>query len=323
MARPDIHLAALHNDYPKLDSRINEMFSGNGTRFPYWPKSVLLPQAGWLAIAKEYGVGARHACDSDGIEQLFAEVSEGSRLSAIATWKYSRDIYCFDKTIYKSLLATDVPNNIPLKIFKRLPSWSIYIELPEKRGLDFGYWCHLEYDFRDGSYELRVTPDTDRSLSSIPILLGDDSINDSLVALASASSLLPGDNEVLADTIEPIAEFITQDIKPVLAMLMYICSDAPDISDAYGGEYYPHRVGARKVKGGSRIFMPEKTRIWHVGASVGAAIRSANDAKGGKKSPHLRRAHWHGFWRGPRDGKREFIYKWLPPIPVGVDAEDV
>ena len=38
---------------------------------------------------------------------------------------------------------------------------------------------------------------------------------------------------------------------------------------------------------------------------------------------HVRRAHWHGFWTGPRDPERaeerRFDLRWLPPIPVAVD----
>ena len=31
---------------------------------------------------------------------------------------------------------------------------------------------------------------------------------------------------------------------------------------------------------------------------------------------HLRRGHWHGFWKGPRSGVRNFIYHWIAPLVV-------
>ena len=38
--------------------------------------------------------------------------------------------------------------------------------------------------------------------------------------------------------------------------------------------------------------------------------------------PHVRAAHWHTFWVGPRSTKfpeRKPIIRWLPPIPIGMD----
>ena len=38
--------------------------------------------------------------------------------------------------------------------------------------------------------------------------------------------------------------------------------------------------------------------------------------------PHVRAAHWHTFWVGPRSAKfpdRKPIIRWLPPIPIGMD----
>ena len=38
--------------------------------------------------------------------------------------------------------------------------------------------------------------------------------------------------------------------------------------------------------------------------------------------PHVRAAHWHTFWVGPRSAKfpdRKPIIRWLPPIPIGMN----
>lgn len=38
--------------------------------------------------------------------------------------------------------------------------------------------------------------------------------------------------------------------------------------------------------------------------------------------PHVRAAHWHTFWVGPRSATfpdRKPIIRWLPPIPIGMD----
>ena len=39
--------------------------------------------------------------------------------------------------------------------------------------------------------------------------------------------------------------------------------------------------------------------------------------------PHVRRAHWHGFWSGPRESDaRKLSLKWLPPIQDNLDLGD-
>ena len=55
------------------------------------------------------------------------------------------------------------------------------------------------------------------------------------------------------------------------------------------------------------------------GERTGAQLRQANetDPSGRAVKPHLRRAHWHSYWRGPKTGERQFRYKWLSPIIVG------
>ncbi|RMF85262.1 MAG: hypothetical protein D6736_17640, partial [Nitrospinota bacterium] len=96
-----------------------------------------------------------------------------------------------------------------------------------------------------------------------------------------------------------------------------------------------------KTKKGLRFFPPDQPRVWETGWRMGAALRAAQGpasaedvtaapaAEGegpvskprARPRPHIRRAHWHSFWRGPRQGPREVVVKWLPPIPVAVERK--
>lgn len=63
-----------------------------------------------------------------------------------------------------------------------------------------------------------------------------------------------------------------------------------------------------------------------IGEKTGAMLRKArreafeHEPTGRTVAPHIRRAHWHGFWTGPRKGpqavNQKFVLKWLPPIFV-------
>ena len=62
---------------------------------------------------------------------------------------------------------------------------------------------------------------------------------------------------------------------------------------------------------------------------MGAALRGAlnshsagSSVDGSGVRPHVRRAHWHGYWYGPREGERNFKLKWLPPVAVKIDSVD-
>jgi hypothetical protein len=73
-----------------------------------------------------------------------------------------------------------------------------------------------------------------------------------------------------------------------------------------------------------RLFEADKPTVWTVGEETGAQIKKARETATRKTGysvrPHMRRAHWHGFWSGPLTAeKRDFAVKWLPPIFVGGD----
>ena len=80
------------------------------------------------------------------------------------------------------------------------------------------------------------------------------------------------------------------------------------------------------------MYPPDKPRIWHIGEEIGRTIRMYREQSSrqyqGSPRPHMRRAHWHGFWSGTIKSKegvepipREFNLRWLPPIPVAMNDE--
>ena len=115
----------------------------------------------------------------------------------------------------------------------------------------------------------------------------------------------------------------------MLQLLLYLCSEKPDMPEI---EHPQHR---RRLSGSVRS--PEAPRVWDVGVRVSAAIRRFNGkatvatdnresgaASGSHTSPrpHVRSAHWHTYWMGPRDAVfplRKPVMRWIPPLPIGMD----
>jgi hypothetical protein len=116
------------------------------------------------------------------------------------------------------------------------------------------------------------------------------------------------------------------------ALLLYLVSDKPDISpDPDQGEARNRIV--LNEKRGIRNFQASKIKPWEVGFRIGAEIRAyeerSNDpaveyGSGLFMRPHVRRAHWHTFWTGPRNQPelRQKRVRWLPPTPVNVRTSD-
>lgn len=113
----------------------------------------------------------------------------------------------------------------------------------------------------------------------------------------------------------------TQALFPVATMLiLYACSDEPDFLEVEP----PETLQSRGSFKGSDL------KIRQMGIRIGAALRSHQKATSsstglltGTMTPHVRRAHWHRFWVGPRNGSRRLTVKWLPPIPVNVDRGEI
>ena len=109
----------------------------------------------------------------------------------------------------------------------------------------------------------------------------------------------------------PLERYPTQLVANGVA---YLCSKNADIVPSYKPQPNLPRNNAKR----------RSNATWHdVGYHVGAQLRAyehsrRSQANGGHGSvrPHMRRAHWHHFWTGPRDGERELVLKWLSPTMV-------
>ncbi|MCL2746914.1 MAG: hypothetical protein FWE48_07520 [Coriobacteriia bacterium] len=324
LTRPEKALIEINKRYPKFGRKVDLLREGKGRLTEDWPEDVLLPHGAWMGIGEFYSGSPEY---TDFMAKV-AMATEAMEFAAVGTWKYSKDIYRFDPDVFKALIETPLSDTAPLKIFRRLPSWSVYIEYPEMRGPDYGVYCHLDYEYRSGAWELRLTHDsTVGAKATIPIELSENiTIEEAIARHSKEASDEHSDTELSAlyKEIEVIAKpEITKTIKADLSLLMYICSEQPEIINHANPSTQPSRLAPKKVKGGMKLFEPSGVRIWHVGDETGKAIRTSRSAKGegGKKAPHIRRAHWHGYWKGPRDGERTFDYRWLAPIAVNVDSE--
>ncbi|MDQ2077429.1 hypothetical protein [Marinimicrobium sp. ABcell2] len=308
--RPVDHLNELSRDRPGAWANVDMFRADRGKGLPQWPDWCFMPMAAWLAIAS--------GGQTPGLNDLF----NASRLAAIGAWRYSQGIYRFDEDALQAIADTVPSGEMPSEVLYRLPEWSVYIETPglQYLGEDLhGFWAHLEWDVNTERHELRLLLDTQTFLVPVPMHLGKWTVTEA-VDRAYAESRKQWHLTGLSDSIlkaEPDAEAAARELYGLVSLLLYVCCEEPEIDDKREPGAFPAQSRPKRTKKGWRLFPAKRPRVWTVGETLGERLRSGpGELTGRGVDAHLRKAHWHGFWRGPRDGQRHFSYKWLPPIPV-------
>lgn len=316
LSSPDQHLRRLQAQYPRLHEMVLTILDGKGKDLPDWPDYCLIPISGWIAIA----TGGEEPTDP-------SYLTEALRLAAIGTWSYSRGIYQLDPDLTQELIQTPLTDSIPSEVLTRLPEWCLYVEAPlTYQGSPInGFWVWLEYDQQRRHTELRFLIDEGADfVYSFMLHLGNFSIQTAMKkVLEEAAKNVPGyepENE------KAILDYMTGAVAPLLSIVLYLCSEKPDIDPHPEPDPRTLQIHDRSEPG--RVLVPaQKTRLFKAGQKIGAAIRRSNSAPtsdGAKKRAHLRRGHWHGYWYGARANpdQRRFSYRWLHPILVGTAPDD-
>lgn len=313
--RPKQILKQIGRTWPEAWQQVKQFRAGKGKDLPDWPDWCYIPIAAGVAIATQGNDSKLHQAILD--FKLSPAV-----VTAAAAWRVSQGVYRFDADLYNSLTSQPLDGNVPCEILKRMPEWCVYIETIRASFYEqpiVGFWAHLEHDVNDGRMELRfVLMCEDEKNLIVPVHLGDWTLEEGLQRMKAESSkyALPGINLDLIKEKDIAAE-----ITPLLQLVLYLCAENADMPQIQ----HPQT----RVRMSGQVDVPRETRYWTVGERVGAGIRKyrnqeAQEHQGGTHaSPraHIRRAHWHSFWTGPRDGQRKLILRWLPPIPVGVDDD--
>jgi len=282
-----------------------------GQSAPGWPDWCFLPLGGWYAI-----VAAELKC-----EILEAPViPDVSTLGALGAWRITQGVYTFHPETFAELSKTTIGGELPSDILKRMPEWCFYISTPEYRlsGAPIhGFFVHLEYDPNSGGTELRFLLDTEKGLRPFVLPIGQWPLAESLkrVEQESRTWMNPLQTALYESVYDPKAAIAAA--QPLLALVLYICSKDPE----YKGSLRPAKPALTRTKKGWRLFPADKPRFWSLGFSTGEAIRRGKEGSTdpSRPKPHIRRAHWHGYWLGPRANPQKFIFHWLPPTPVNVD----
>lgn len=94
-------------------------------------------------------------------------------------------------------------------------------------------------------------------------------------------------------------------IKKLISLLLYLCTEQPEIIDRKEPEWHPAFPRPKTIKGELRYFPATKQHVFEVGESLGQELRQQREQlpsapTGRHVRSHFRRGHWQGYWYGPR-----------------------
>lgn len=329
--RPKSLLTEYGKSYPHAWRQVDELRQGKGKDLPDWPSWCFLPLAG------------AHAIVTNTLGNPLSQAKQIGIFGALAAWRVTQGIYRFDSDLYASVIDTPLNGDIPCNVLYQLPEWCVYVETPGLSVTDirvYGFFAYLEHDINTGRPELRLVIDSD-SISQIILHLGKWSLQEAIskaqaegrrqavkASMSQAAAVL----SQLEDT--GMNKSLEELATPCLNLLLFLCSQAGEVGTP---EHRPENPKPKWAKKAWRLFPARNTTTWDVGVRIGAELRRGQaaaserrDATGQTVRPHMRRAHWHGYWKGPRDpeksDQRRYDLKWLPPTPVnmsGLNAEDL
>jgi hypothetical protein len=273
-------------------------------------------------------------------------------LLGLSAWRASQGVYLFDQDAFDAIWSTSIQGEIPVAVLERLPEWCCYIAFPDMRTIveikAHGFFVWLNYDPTNGQRELHFLIEDGKSMDHQQPSMGgwwvlplsgtlEDSIGAGLAKHADGSE--KWESVVGSRNSKNMHQFLVDhyhDIAPLICLTLYLCSAEPDVQgrEKFQPPYHPQATATRH---GPKLFPPDKPKVWEVGYRIGTTLRLAKEsslktdsprdesASGIHASPrpHLRRAHWHTFWIGPKTKAQEACVRWLHPILVNDDGRGI
>lgn len=268
-------------------------------------------------------------------------------LHVFGTWRNTLGIYRLDPDIFKDVIKSSIPNDTPSTIFKRLPDWCVYMDIPKdtvnivtERSSDVfcdGFWALLDYDIAEHTEErilvLNIVLNPSSKTNTVydtyqPIRI---LLDDNLTVLDAFKQLFIRDfsheNSSHAAQAKRDMEHTQKLLMSLLSALLWLCAEEPDISNIKGEPLSRDDIkkNAYQINKKTGRFVPPSTPvIRELGKRLGGEIRDFKqknlDDDNKEPStlvrrvrPHIRSGHFHGFWSGTAQNKT-YDVKWLPAI---------
>lgn len=288
-------------------------------------KNVFFPMQHTTALDMSLYLRYQATSDDPTSDEAIHILRTLNQLYLFGTWRNTLGIYRLDAEILKDCKA--LPDDTPTEIFFNLPEWCVYLDISQaniaitqddqNRHVK-GFWACYDVievnnlEHRALNFIIDTDSDDDLYLPQPLYLHADMTIEQSMQYF---DSVLESD------------ESQSTLIKGLLPYLLWLCVAEPEITHRdepiRRAELTRQKYSVNKKTGA--FIPPDKPFLYEVGARLGGEIRKkqAEIEQGlsdGTRSmrPHIRRGHWHGYWKGTGQN-RQFDVRWQPAIFVGMN----
>ncbi len=290
-----------------------------------WPAWCFLPLNVWhiLMVMAEPKFAQKNDSITLGTINSFSAV-----LAAIGSWRPTQDIFIFDNEAFEAIAKSDIDAKISVENILHLPAWSIYIKWG-KHDYD-GFFATLIYEAGESKkyLDLVFLYDNDGNFPKpnfvrIPLqksLSVYEAINSYKQENIKKQQKI-GINSALTE--EYFDEINVNDVAVAVSLILYICSESPEIDGITATATISH-PRSQKIKNGWRIFPPENPKTHVVAEKIGYNLRKYKsktqiELSNQKMPPHIRRGHFTRYWYGPRNSPyRCYDFRWIPPLPINM-----
>lgn len=262
-------------------------------------------------------------------------------------WSFSKACFSPEQELKEHIIKSEPPRVLPCALLRKLPHWSQWIDcnfavdvtengVIEKTLHLSGFWatyCKVEQRLNLCLSALGVYyPNGDSSkgveMARVSCMfeieqdkpLDDTFLFDVFLVGQNGSYGIREDNPEYDSFRSMVKRWAEQSVN----ILLFITGE---VDELYRGGV-KHISPRLKGKGKNYRLSPvAKERQWTVGQKFLEPIREYENAirtmtAPQKRAAHIRRGHYHSFWRGPRHGERELFSKWLPPCVVSGTLAD-
>lgn len=274
-------------------------------------------------------------------------MNKSTRTYIYGVWRNTLSIYKFDSEIYKEVIKSPIPLDTPMSIYERLPEWCVYILLPDGNDLFSGngmfglscervrgFFVYMDYDGSPKDKKLCISidyvADKPNFLPFTLLFKEGSTIEDGMLDFYKSmkKTAEKSINELRENELEVIKDGIIKDsekVRVILSLLLWLCAEEPDITNMQGEPVTGEQLRLPKYginKKTKRFIPPNNPTVFQLGKRLGGEIRQFKDKKAtgdsrisSRKRPHIRKGHWHGYWKGTGQDKI-FTIKWLPAVFV-------
>ncbi|EPO6599971.1 hypothetical protein U2F15_18880 [Acinetobacter baumannii] len=244
-------------------------------------------------------------------------------LVTLGNWMLTKNIYRFEDIVINEILKTGFDGVIPNYIIN-LPDLCIYIQTDnaklmfEDNRVMGVLFCVTELC---GQRVLVSTMYLDTGMPrTIVITLNEDLDIESSLGDFVDEFQQDYDPETMQDDLNVRIEIQ----KKLINLVLWFSQQKPEISPPIPEGSKP--VQFTQVKKEKRLFEASKYKTYMIGTETAKEFTkiyqeletAKTQAKGsGKRTPHLRRSHWHLYWYGKKGKNERYDFKLLPITMVG------